>query len=71
MTPLDKLIAYFEKFPLMSSKRLDFMNWVEAYKISLLSRQSPQEYEESVKKVQILKSSINSKRTQFNWKHLY
>lgn len=67
----EKLIAYFEKFPLMSSKRLDFMDWVEAYKISLLSRQSPQEYEESVKKVQILKSSINSKRTQFNWKHLY
>lgn len=66
----EKLIAYFKKFPLMSSKRLDYLDWVEAYKISFKSKQSPLEYEESVKKVLNLKSSLNSKRTQFNWKHL-
>lgn len=61
------LINYFTKFPLLSSKYLDYLNWVEAHE--LISKKQYKSVEGTAKLLK-LKSSMNSLRTNFNWKHL-
>jgi len=62
------LINYFLKFSLFSSKHLDYLNWVEAHKL-VISKQY--RTVEGTTKLLELKSSMNNKRTSFNWEHLY
>jgi hypothetical protein len=61
------LINYFLKFSLFSSKHLDYLNWVEAHKL-VISKQY--RTVEGTTKLLELKSSMNNKRTSFNWEHL-
>lgn len=61
------LINYFLKFPLLSSKHLDYLNWVEAHE--LVSSKQYRTVEGTTKLLE-LKSSMNNKRTSFNWEHL-
>lgn len=61
------LINYLMKFPLLSSKRLDFMDWIKGHDIRLnRSYKDP-------KGLQILyniKNSMNKQRIHFDWDHL-
>ena len=61
------LINYFTKFPLLSSKYLDYLNWVEAHELV-----NKKQYKTVVGTAKLLelKTSMNSLRTNFNWKHL-
>lgn len=61
------LIDYFTEFPLLTSKRLDYLNWVEAHEIV-----GHKNYRtvEGTTRLQELKSSMNSQRIYFNWEHL-
>jgi len=61
------LINYFTKFPLLSSKYLDYLNWVEAHELVIKKQYKTVE---GTAKLLELKSSMNSLRTNFNWKHL-
>lgn len=61
------LISYFSDFPLLSSKRLDYLSWLEAHNIVL--KRSYRTIE-GTNRLQELKSSMNSKRNIFDWKHL-
>jgi len=61
------LINYFLEFPLLSSKHLDYLNWVEAHE--LVSSKQYRTVEGTTKLLE-LKSSMNNKRSSFNWEHL-
>ena len=61
------LIDYLNHFSLLSSKYLDFRCWERAnYLYFNKLHKNPAHYEE----IKLLKSSMNSKRTKFNWDHL-
>jgi len=56
---------YFFKYPLMSSKHLNFLDYLAGTKylgIRLTNKQ--------VKDIQDLKNSMNNKRIYYNWNHL-
>jgi hypothetical protein len=61
------LINYFLEFPLLSSKHHDYLNWVKAHE--LVTNKQYRTIEGSVKLLE-LKSTMNNKRTSFNWEHL-
>ena len=63
----NELIKYFSEFSLLSSKHLDYLDWVESHELVL-----SQKYKtiEGTSKLIQLKNSMNTKRSQFNWAHL-
>lgn len=63
----EKLINYFSKYPLFSSKHQDFLSWSEIHKIRI-SR--AYRNKEGTSKLIFLKNSMNTLRTQFNWDSL-
>lgn len=60
-----KIRSYFDKFPLMSTKYLNYQCFVES--LHFLKRGLS---EEEINKVRFLKSAMNTNRTYFNWDHL-
>jgi group I intron endonuclease len=62
------LIDYFHKYPLLSSKFLDYKDWesVANYKLNRLDLNA----EENWKRIKDLKAGMNINRTYFNWDHL-
>jgi hypothetical protein len=57
--------SYFDKFPLMSSKYLNYLCYLKGQ--SYLGRNLTNE---EIIEIQGLKNSMNNKRTYFNWDHL-
>ncbi|MDP5229027.1 MAG: LAGLIDADG family homing endonuclease [Cellulophaga sp.] len=60
------LIEYFSNSPLFSSKYLDYLDWLEAYKLKGVIKDSD-------KKTNLItnhKNNMNTKRINFNWDHL-
>ena len=63
----EKLIAYLSKYPLFSSKHQDFLSWSVIHKIRLSKSYKTLE---GTTKLILLKNSMNTLRTQFNWDSL-
>lgn len=63
----DILINYLNKYPLRSSKYMDYCNWKEGF---LLFKDSKHSTIEGLDRIKVLKNSMNSKRQEFNWDHL-
>jgi hypothetical protein len=61
------IVNYFTMFPLFSSKRLNYMDWLICHNMILNKTHTTPEGRELALK---LKSGMNSKRTYFNWDHL-
>lgn len=61
------IIDYFECYPLYSSKYLDYKDWAEAARLILDKKQYTNE---SIVKIDSLKSNMNNSRVFFNWIHL-
>ena len=61
------IIDYFECYPLYSSKYLDYRDWAEAARLILDKKQYTNE---SIVKIDSLKSNMNNSRVYFNWIHL-
>ena len=61
------IIDYFESYPLYSSKYLDYKDWAEAARLILDKKQYTNE---SIVKIDSLKSNMNNSRVYFNWIHL-
>jgi len=61
------LIDYIKKYPLLSSKRLDFIDWYNSFNLILNKKHLTKEGQ-----IIILsnKNKMNDKRTNFNWEHL-
>uniref|UniRef100_UPI002264B01A hypothetical protein n=1 Tax=Lentinus flexipes TaxID=3163629 RepID=UPI002264B01A len=64
---LDIIIKYLDKYPLFSSKYLDYLDWKE---IALLILDNRHYTEEGLIKTDSVRNSMNRKRTYFNWDHL-
>lgn len=68
---IEKLQKYLDKYPLYSSKYLDYMEWI---KIVLLSTKEARAINRAggahKTKIDSAKNSMNSKRTIYNWDHL-
>lgn len=63
----EKLIAYLSKYPLFSCKHQDFLSWSEIHKIRLSKSYKTLG---GTTKLILLKNSMNTLRTQFNWDSL-
>jgi hypothetical protein len=61
------LINYLTKYPIFSSKYLEYINWKEIYNIKVNKENNTIE---GTNRLVLLKSSKNNKRTYFNWDHL-
>jgi len=61
------LIEYLDKYPLLSSKHLDFVNWKAAFNILISKRIKT---DQDKKDIFNYKNTMNDKRTDFNWDHL-
>ena len=62
-----KLIKYLEKYPLSSSKYLDYINWKQ---VVFLIKEKEHLKEENLENIRYLKQQMNNSRTKFVWKHL-
>lgn len=65
-----KLINYLERFPLLTSKYLDYSNWKEAQNIVNNKQHKKIEGIAYAEKIINLKNTMNTKRDFFDWKHL-
>lgn len=59
------VISYFSKYPLMSSKHLNYLCYVKS--LNYLGRRLTQE---EIYEIRNIKDAMNKKRTEFNWDHL-
>jgi len=64
---LKVIIDYFNKYPLYSSKYLDYKDWEIVAKLRL-NNEHYTKY--GISKVELAKNSMNNSRTYFNWDHL-
>jgi hypothetical protein len=60
-----KLIKYFDKYPLFSSKYMDYIYWTKVFKLII-----NKEHKNNLDKILKYKENMNSKRTFFKWDHL-
>lgn len=63
----DILMNYLDRYPLFSSKYLDYKNWKE---IVLLIVENKHYTEEGLTKTDFARDNMNRNRTYFNWDHL-
>jgi hypothetical protein len=61
------IIAYLEKFPLFSSKRLNYCDWKLCYNMMINKQHLTSE---GRSKIKTIKAGMNSKRFYYNWDHL-
>nr|AFD95982.1 intron-encoded LAGLIDADG endonuclease family protein [Talaromyces marneffei] len=64
---LNLTINYLEKYPLFSSKYLDYKDWK---KIVLLILDDKHYTEQGINETEYVRNNMNRKRTYFNWDHL-
>ena len=64
---LKTIINYLDKYPLLSSKILDYKAWKE---IVLLIFKNKHYTEKGISKTEFVRSCMNTKRTHFSWDHL-
>jgi hypothetical protein len=64
------LIDYLKKFPLWSSKYLDYIDWLKAFETFKKVSNSNNKSEDIFHEVLSIKEKINSRRTIFIWDHL-
>jgi hypothetical protein len=62
------IINYIEKYPLFSSKFLDYKDWK---KIVLLIFENKHYTDEGIIKTELVKNNMNRKRSYFSWDYLY
>lgn len=61
------IINYFNKYPLYSSKHLDYKDWE---KVAYMIINNQHYSEQGINTVELVRSQMNTKRTDFNWYHL-
>jgi hypothetical protein len=64
---LDIILQYFKRYPLYSSKYLDYKDWE---KIVLLIFENKHYTDEGINQTELARNSMNRQRTHFDWNHL-
>jgi hypothetical protein len=65
-----EVVNYFNKFPLFSSKYLDFLSWAEAQKLITNKLHLTKNGPEGLDRIKSLKNTMNNNRSVFSWEHL-
>lgn len=65
MLSQEKVCLYFDKYPLFSSKYLNYLDWKKIYLL-----QKIQKINENINICINIKNNFNNKRKNFNWEHL-
>ena len=63
---LNKIIEYFSRFPLLSSKYLDYKSWVYVLKLQKTHSRTTSYLDEAIN----IRKDYNATRTTYNWNHL-
>ena len=63
---LIKIIDYFNKFPLLSSKYLDYISWCYVLDLQQKNSRTTSYLDEAL----IIRKDFNKTRTTYNWNHL-
>lgn len=61
------MIDYLNKYPLLSSKLMDFQNWESSFNLIVEKKHLTEQGKEIIL---AMKNSMNDQRTYFNWDHL-
>jgi len=61
------IVNYFTRFPLFSSNRLNYLDWLACHNLIESKNHTTQEGRDQALN---LKAGMNRKRTYFNWDHL-
>lgn len=65
------IVNYFIKYPLFSSKYLNYLDWLDAYYILIINKEHIGVNKlKTYEKVKLIKDKMNKKRKIFNWNHL-
>jgi hypothetical protein len=64
---LNIILNYLEKYPLFSSKYLDYKDWKQ---IALLVIDNQQYTENGINNTECIRNGMNRQRTYFSWHHL-
>lgn len=67
ISSIDILNNYFKKYPLKSSKYLDYKVWLLCKDLEIKYKNNKKQL---LKEIQSLKNQMNNNRKQFNWDHL-
>jgi hypothetical protein len=67
LTKLNKLIPYLKSFPLLTTKRNDYDDWVKIYNLMLDKLHLTESGKLLIKQIKL---NMNRKRKVFNWDHL-
>jgi len=62
--------AYFDRFPLFSSKYLNYKDWREIVYLQQQNKKGKNYPQEYFSKALAIKANFNTKRTNFDWAHL-
>ena len=65
----NKVISYFNRFPLYSSKYLAYLDWKQVL-TELMLREGKPLAKEDISRVETIKAQFNNKRVSFNFAHL-
>jgi len=65
------LVNYFDKFPMFSSKYMNYLDWRNVYEMLIIRKEHIGLNKlNTYKKVEYIKNHMNRKRYLFNWDHL-
>lgn len=65
------IVNYFDKYPMFSSKYMNYQNWRNVYEILIIRKEHIGINKlNTYKKVEKIKNQMNNKRCVFNWDHL-
>lgn len=65
------LVNYFNKFPMFSSKHMNYLDWCKVYHILVLKKEHLGKNKLNVyNSIKYIKDKMNKKRSIFNWDHL-
>jgi hypothetical protein len=67
LSKLEKFVSYLNKYPLLTSKKNDYKDWLIVYSLISLNEHLTKEGKLKIKEI---KNKMNRKRTKFDWSHL-
>lgn len=63
---LNKITDYFNKFPLLSSKHLDYLSWCYVLDLQTQNPRTTSYLDEAL----VIRKDFNKTRTTYNWNHI-
>ncbi len=64
------IVNYFDRFPMFSSKHLNYLDWCIVYNILLNKKHIGKNKLNIYNKVKSIKDGLNKRRVYYNWNHL-